>query len=71
MLNAANVTIGCRVHHRREDTLQGYVVQVDDAVDDIATCRVVWGAASLADAWATPHEDQDVQWSNKLVVISH
>lgn len=50
----------------------GIVTEIDNEFDlgDVTTCRVVWGAVDLADALATPKEDRDIQWTNKLVPVT-
>lgn len=49
----------------------GIVTELDADYDHggLTTCRVVWGAISVQDAQATPREDQDIQWTNKLVKV--
>jgi len=59
------------VEHVRDNTLIGIVVQIDSEHDlgGVTTCRVVWGAKTVAEAHATDKIDQDIQWTNKLVLL--
>lgn len=63
--------IGDTVCHVKDTTLQGIVTELDAGHDQggVTTCRVVWGAESVEDAQATPREDQDIQWTHKLVRV--
>lgn len=63
--------VGDRVTHCKGGE-PGIVTELDSAHDlgGVTTCRVAWGADSLEDALATPREDQDVQWTNKLVLAT-
>lgn len=60
--------VGSNVRHLRDDSLEGVMVQIDEDLGGVTTCRVVWGAQSLEEALATPREDQDIQWTTKLVL---
>jgi hypothetical protein len=48
----------------------GIVTEIDTDCDlgGVTTCRVVWGAKSSEDAMSTLREDQDIQWTNKLIL---
>lgn len=61
--------VGNSVCHIGDNAMAGIVTELDAEYDlgGVTTCRVVWGAESLEDALATPREDQDIQWTNKLV----
>lgn len=57
------------VHHIKDAETPGVIVQLDSDHDQggVTTCRVVWGATSIEEAKATPREDHDIQWTDKLV----
>lgn len=61
-------TVGDEVIHKRDDSLTGFVMEMDDKHDlgDVTTCRVVWGALTFDEAKLSPREHQDIQWTNKL-----
>jgi hypothetical protein len=61
--------VGNSVCHIGDNAMEGIVTELDAEYDlgGVTTCRVVWGATSVEDAMATPREDQDIQWTNKLV----
>lgn len=61
--------VGSNVQHVRDDSLKGVVVEMDEYLGGVTTCRVVWGAKSLEDARASHREDQDIQWTTKLVLV--
>lgn len=63
--------VGDAVCHIGDNAMEGIVTELDADYDlgGVTTCRVVWDAASVADAMATPRDDQDVQWTNKLVLV--
>jgi hypothetical protein len=51
--------------------MAGIVTELDVDYDlgGVTTCRVVWGAETIEDATETPRADQDIQWTNKLVLV--
>lgn len=59
-----------RVCHIRDPELKGICTEIDEDCDlgDVTTCRVAWGASSIEEAQATPREDTDIQWTNKLAL---
>lgn len=61
--------VGDSVYHIKDNNMSAIVTEIDFEHDlgDITTCRVVWEAKSLEDALNTPREDQDIQWTNKLI----
>lgn len=61
--------VGDSVYHVGDNAMGGIVTELDADYDlgGVTTCRVVWGATSFEDAMATPRDDQDIQWTNKLV----
>lgn len=63
--------VGDTVCHIKDYEMTGIVTEIDSEYDlgDVTTCRVVWGAENVTDAMQTPREDQDIQWTNKLVAI--
>jgi hypothetical protein len=61
--------VGSNVQHVRDDSLNGVVVEMDEDLGGVTTCRVVWGAKSLEDALAASREDQDIQWTTKLLLV--
>lgn len=65
------VAVGDQVTHVRDDSINGYVTELDADHDlgDVTTCRVVWGANSLDEAKDAPREDHDIQWTNKLEAV--
>lgn len=72
-MNKYGFAVGHSVFHVKDVGGEaGIVTEIDDEFDlgDVTTCRVVWGASDLADALATPKEDRDIQWTNKLVLVS-
>lgn len=64
-----DISIGDTVCHVGDNAMEGIVTELDAEYDlgGVTTCRVVWDAKSVEDAMATPREDQDIQWTNKLV----
>lgn len=65
--------VGSRVSLFKEPDPAGVVVQidVDHDVGGSTTCLVVWGADDLEDAMSRSEDERDIQWSNKLVAVSH
>lgn len=63
--------VGDKVTHRKGDGEIGFVMEVDFEYDlgGVTTCRVVWDVETFEQAKAAPREDQDIQWTNKLVKI--
>lgn len=63
--------VGDPVCHVKDDQLKGIITEMDSdhGFGGVTTCRVVWGAPSLEIAMAIPKEDQDIQWTNKLVLV--
>lgn len=63
--------VGDTVHHIKDSELYGIVTEIDFDHDlgDVTTCRVVWDVESVDAANLTPREDQDIQWTNKLVFV--
>lgn len=63
--------VGDTVCHIKDTELCGVVTELDADHDlgGVTTCRVAWGTRSLAEAQATPREEQDIQWTNKLVRV--
>lgn len=61
-----------RVSHIKDNDLHGIVTELDGDHDlgGVTTCRVVWGAYSVEDAMSTPRDDQDIQWTNKLILVA-
>lgn len=61
--------VGDLVFHIKDNDMSAIVTEIDSEHDlgDVTTCRVVWDAKSLEDANNTPREDQDIQWTNKLI----
>ena len=64
-------TVGDEVTHKRDDSLTGFVMELDSKHDlgDVTTCRVVWGALSFEEAKDVPYAHQDIQWTNKLDIV--
>lgn len=64
--------VGDSVCHIKDYQMVGIVTEIDSEYDlgDITTCRVVWDAKDFQDAKNTPREDQDIQWTNKLVPVN-
>lgn len=62
--------IGDLVCHIGDDAMEGIVTELDADYDlgGVTTCRVAWGATSMEEAQAMPREDQDIQWTNKLIL---
>lgn len=62
--------VGDQVTHVRDDSVNGYVTELDADHDlgDVTTCRVVWGANSFEEAKNTPRDEQDIQWTIKLML---
>lgn len=63
--------VGDSVFHIKDNAMVGFVTELDADYDlgDVTTCRVVWGAISFKDAKETPREEQDIQWTNKLLRV--
>lgn len=61
--------VGDFVTHVGDNATGGIVTELDADYDlgGVTTCRVAWGAATFEEAMATPRDDQDIQWTNKLV----
>jgi len=61
--------VGDMVTHVGDNAVRGIVTELDAGYDlgGVTTCRVVWGAATVEEAMATPRDDQDIQWTNKLL----
>lgn len=55
------------VTHIKDNELKGVVVQIDENLEDITTCRVAWDCLTKEDALSC--KETDVQWTNKLVVV--
>jgi hypothetical protein len=70
MANDYGFDVADTVRHIKGGAMSGIVTELDSEHDlgGVTTCRVVWGAESVEDAMATPREDQDIQWTNKLVL---
>jgi len=62
--------VGDLVCHIGDDAMAGIVTELDADYDlgGVTTCRVAWGATSMEEAKAIAREDQDVQWTNKLIL---
>ena len=67
------INVGDTACHVKDYSLTGIVVEIDTEYDQggVTTCRVAWGASSLEEAKSFPREDQDIQWTNKLVRVEH
>lgn len=65
-----HVKVGDLVAHEKELETAGIVTELDADYDlgGVTTCRVVWGATTMEAALNTPREEQDIQWTNKLVL---
>lgn len=55
------LAVGDRIEHRRDASLRGTIQHIDCNLPDITTCEVEWDDCP---------GQTDVQWTNKLVVIS-
>lgn len=55
------LAVGNRVEHRCEASAHGTILHIDCNLPDITTCKVEWDDCP---------GKADVQWTNKLVVIS-
>lgn len=53
------VKVGMRVCHIKDPEATGTVISVDDNLEDVTTCVVLWDDGP----------SHDVQWTNKLVAI--
>lgn len=64
--------VGDPVCHVKDYSVVGFVTEIDYDADcaGITTCRVVWDAVDFQDAMNTPREDQDIQWTNKVILKS-
>jgi hypothetical protein len=60
--------VGDSVNHVGDNEMEGIVTELDTDYDlgGVTTCRVAWGAKTVEAALASPREDQDIQWTNKL-----
>lgn len=65
-------TVGDRVVHVRDDSVEGFVIEIDSDHDlgDVTTCRVAWDVSSYDEAKLVPREDTDIQWTNKLAIAA-
>lgn len=63
--------VGDKVTHRKGEGEIGFVMEVDFEYDlgGVTTCRVVWDVETFEQAKAVLREDQDIQWTNKLVKV--
>lgn len=50
-----------RVVHIKDNSLFGTVVEVDNNLRDITTCKVIWDDDK--------EQEPDIQWTNKLIKI--
>ena len=55
-------TPGDLVSLRRDDTITGYITQIDDNLEDVTTCRVQWDDAD--------NGEEDIQWTNKIQLVT-
>lgn len=62
--------VGDLVCHIGDNAMEGIVTELDADYDlgGVTTCRIAWGASSMEEAMMIAREDQDVQWTNKLIL---
>lgn len=64
-------SVGDPVWHVGDTEVVGFVIELDSEYDQggVTTCKVVWDAGTLEEAVKVPREDQDIQWTNKLLRV--
>lgn len=66
--------IGSKVAHIKEPESIGFIVQIDNNLEnEKTTCRVVWGVSNFDSAisvyFSYDISSYDIQWTNKLILI--